>query len=144
VWQLLEQYRDVITNGLDLISFLFVTPELLRFTQLILGRLTFWIGAIVTSFVGTIFLSLFLLAISKAPTTEPPPLIGALLGFGFFATNAGLFYLQYRMMDWWNNKGTLVSFLISRHAFLFGVSLFFFSRLFGFIAATHAALASAN
>src|SRR5689334_18314683 len=38
-WEFLERYQDFITNGLDLISFLLVTPELLLLVRpLIQGR----------------------------------------------------------------------------------------------------------
>jgi hypothetical protein len=35
----LEVYQEIITNGLDLLSFLLVTPELVRLVRPVIGKL---------------------------------------------------------------------------------------------------------
>ena len=50
----MEKYGDLITNGLDLLSFLLVTPEIARVITPPASEL---IGAIATVILGTVVLS---------------------------------------------------------------------------------------
>jgi hypothetical protein len=121
-WQILERYREVIVNGLDLLSFVLVTPELLRYSQPALGRLAYWIGWLLFSAGGL-----------WAILAELPPAYLALLGIAcvYLGINVSL------PSDLWERHGGSLSRWISSRAFVFGVFLFLASRLFALILSIH-------
>lgn len=131
--QFLERYSDLITNFLDLVSFLLVTPELLRRVRPIVGPVlltTSGIAMIIPWAVG-----LFILAAKLGPPTSQS--IGsALKSIGLvlvwtilsFVLPLGVFSHFDRRIDRWKGPTT-------RNLFASGAVLFFVSRLIAFIAA---------
>jgi hypothetical protein len=127
VWKALDTYKELITNGLDLLSFLFVTSELIRIARptvtialpIVIGiaSMLFWITPLLSLidakfgrtvlilFCGGLFLALIVRGGYKFSKKSPP----------FFR---------------W----------LSEHIFYVGIVLFFVSRLFAFTVATHNAL----
>ena len=145
MWTTLHSYRDVISNGLDLLSFLLVTPEILRFSRPALGKLTYWIGslAIISIIYFVLPAPLPLIPIPGQHVRSPadmPPSVAALVLFGTIA----LFVAVYWLLRLWEDKGHTVGQWASSHAFALGVALFFLSRMIAFITALADALAAAN
>jgi len=115
LWTSLERHREFITNGLDLLSFVLVTPELLRFTQLALGKLTYWVG---------FFLITFGFVIAIFIVTEFMELIPQLIVWILCAVLVLGLIFQNELRDWWGTKGLTASRWVSRHAFFLGVAFF--------------------
>src|SRR4051794_38760833 len=157
MWEALEKYREVIINGLDLLSFLFVTPELLRYSGFVLGRVAYWIGFASIFVLYLIIFQLIYQPFSNVPGLDPsaerPPAVepsavmvilmlgGSLLYmlviFAFTAVSIGLVLVMNRVQRWWEAEGPEVANFISRQAFVLGVAIFFSARLISFIAAVH-------
>jgi hypothetical protein len=136
MWKAIEQYHDVITNGLDLLSFILVTPELLRFAQPVFKKFTYGLGGVLIFFVLGLINILFdpighLIIAARMGSIRGSIvwLVGAVLLVVLF-----FYFLKY-VLGWWDRKGPETGIWLSSHAFVIGVSLFFVSRLFGFAAA---------
>ena len=55
LWKSLETYKEFVVNGLDLLSFLLVTQELIRLVQPALARATYYLGlAVATVLTGVL------------------------------------------------------------------------------------------
>jgi hypothetical protein len=132
MWQALERYKELITNALDLFSFLIVTPELIR---------------IVLPAVRTIPFIIFL-----------TPLLMVILFFGiavFHHAYHGLIsasdisiyiLLTCLILFFWGTalweSAVSTSFWVRKHAFLLGVAIFLISRTFAFVIAAHQVIVS--
>jgi hypothetical protein len=121
-WEILERYREVIVNSLDLLSFVLVTPELLRYSQPALGRLAYLIGWLLFSAGGL-----------WAIIAEMPPAFIVLLAMTFV-------YLGINITlpgELWQKHSQEISKWISSRAFVLGVLLFLASRLLALILSIH-------
>jgi hypothetical protein len=131
VWATLERYKEFITNGLDLISFLFITPELLR-----IARLTVNLGIPIIA--GVVIASYnfvpLLTDLSARYGRTTAVLVGTALGA---AVIAGL----VRKASTRQQPPPPIIQWLSQHIFLIGLTLFFASRLFAFAIAAHGMLA---
>jgi|SRR5919199_647931 hypothetical protein len=139
IWESLERYQDFIVNGLDLLSFLLVTPELLNLARpLIQGkagiRILRFSVAIFTTYVtmfGGNAVRLYLLNDLSALNYAArffPFLAGAAAAITFDSWKDKL--LSAGLWEKFSN------FLFSNLLFL-GVVLFFFARMFAFAVASH-------
>ncbi len=98
MWHTIEQYQDLVTNGLDLLSFLLVTPELLRFSQPFVGALTNWAGGFIFSISSIGIWASFM-------ETLPISILASLVLFTFV-----IIVVYYRRTPdvWWGQKGPTV------------------------------------
>jgi hypothetical protein len=129
-WGLLERYRELIINGLDLGSFLLITNELVPSMASALGKASrfsvvlmllyeyFYVSKIVAIDTGSLALAIAVFIV----------LCGTLIGL--------YVSLRERVQEIkeWTQKNALV----------LGISLFFLSRLIGFAAALHQVLAASE
>ena len=136
MWAALESYRDVLINGLDLVSFLLVTPELLRYVEPLIKNLIFYL----VPMFGVVFLTIFNIAVRMAPDVQTSAPVGtAIIAGGFLLLWLFLIYLPKRLLPLWDRWGLQISERISTYSFQFGVGLFLVSRIIAFAAALHAA-----
>jgi archaellum biogenesis protein FlaJ (TadC family) len=134
MWSALETYRDVVTNSLDLVSFLLLTPELLRYAQPLIKNLIFYV-ALMFSFVLLVVFDVVAYALRGVETSA---LLGtAIIAAGFLLLWLFLIYLPRRWMPIWERHGWQTAERISAHSFQFGVVLFLISRAIGFAVALH-------
>jgi hypothetical protein len=143
LWEFLEKNKEIITNGLDLISFVLVTPELIRhfrssaastasyilmmFIALLISLPAIFILTAIQQFTyryaATGWTGFFLYWLIGAILFAPLPFILGDKWEGFFDT------LYDKRPD--------ISAWISNHMLLFGVILFVGARLIAFILAIH-------
>jgi hypothetical protein len=125
-----EKYGDLITNGLDLISFLLVTPELVRFAQPVAQ----WTSRMVFSILAIVAMTVVLLPVGyvyvsiKHIRISPTLLIYAMLAAGVVTFLLG----DYPGNIWVSGRIQRFTATVSRHLFALGVTLFFISRLVAF------------
>jgi hypothetical protein len=120
-----EKYGDLITNGLDLLSFLLVTPEIARVITPAASEL---IGAITTVIVGTVVLSPVVLLLSFGAVWLFPSSKWALSGLIVIVVlvSVGSAYLKGQaVVDWVASRAP-------KHLFAIGIGLFLLSRLIAF------------
>jgi hypothetical protein len=135
IWIPLETYADIIINGLDLLSFLFITPEVFRILEPALARFIplmfgiyfagFWLYYISNYFrttvrEGGIFQWILLI-----------PMTLLMLGQLGLAINVAVHSKQlgFKLERW-----------MTRYALLVGVMLFILSRMVAFLVAVHKVL----
>jgi hypothetical protein len=125
MWELLVKDKEVIVNSLDLISFIFVTPELVKIVKPPLER--FLLGAS-----GALLVFPIILIIYWFFHPNPVQSLISLIALLFFVSMFTIFFDEkfITFIDW-----------LSRHLFLLGATLFFLSRI---IAVGAALYASAN
>jgi hypothetical protein len=128
MWKTLEHYKEFIVNGLDLLSFLFVTQELLKFVQPVVSKVTYYVGLALAT-----LLAVATLVLLNSISSE---------GKAFFGVGSVLaIYLVVRttrfMRKRWKEKGPSASDWVASHTFIIGVILFFISRVFAFVLASH-------
>jgi hypothetical protein len=121
-WQLLERYREVIVYAADLLSFILVTPQLLKYSELAIRRIVYWVGSLLFSFSAL-----------GLPYGIGIIIIAVVIVLGFLLEKT---YVSPE--DWWKKHGEEISNWISARAFAFGVCLFFASRLFALVLSLHA------
>jgi hypothetical protein len=117
-----EKYGDLITNGLDLLSFLLVTPEIARVITPPASEL---IGAIATVILGTVVLSPIVFLLSFGAVWLFPSSKWALIGFIAIVVLLGMGFVCLKGL-------TVVNWVASRapkHLFAIGIGLFLLSRL---------------
>jgi hypothetical protein len=132
----MEKYVDLITNGLDLLSFLLLTPEILRITRPITTWVVYLATAVGVVMIGFIVPTLLLIAIyateyaigrTYRPDEEMDKsdyFVMALWPITWLST---LFFLGRLVVhvDSWVDR-------TSRHFLALGIVLFFLSRLIAF------------
>ena len=121
----MEKYGDLITNGLDLLSFLLVTPEIARVITPAASEL---IGAVATVILGTVVLSPVVLLLSFGAVWLFPSSKWVLIGLIVIIVlvSVGSAYLKgLAVVDWVANRAP-------KHLFALGIVLFFVSRLIAF------------
>jgi hypothetical protein len=120
-----EKYGDLIINGLDLLSFLLVTPEIARVITPPTSEL---IGAVATVILGTVILSPVVLLLSFGTVWFFPSSKWALSGLIVITVLVGVgsAYLKgLAVVDWVASRAP-------KHLFALGIVLFFVSRLIAF------------
>lgn len=131
LWLSLERYKDFIVNGLDLLAFLLVTPEVLR---LILPAVTSLIAYILAVVVTTISLIIVLIILvlffSFLPRISIPDWFASAL--------AGVLILLHVCVGIWI-EGRLrpLSQRLAQRTAVAGIFFFIISRGFAFVMATH-------
>ena len=139
MWEDIERYQDLIVNGLDLLSFLLITPEVVHLTRpFIQGKS----GPIIFRVALSIFAAYILMFLSKplrvyvegiSSTSGMlirflPSIFGVFIGF---------------TCDFWRNKlnssGAVDRFFafFSSNLLYIGVMLFFIARMIAFGMASH-------
>jgi hypothetical protein len=136
-WKWLETYREFITNGLDLLSFVLITPELFRFVGPTIGKLPLRLFRF-----GVTIVAVWLVASALQLLGLPPPgrdavVVPAIAAVAFAIIIEFLRALASpvepavaRTGDW-----------MVRNAFMLGVVMFFISRAIAFAIAAHQVLA---
>jgi hypothetical protein len=128
VWKLLDVYKEFVTNGLDLISFMLVTPELLRvFAPAVREAPTFIIYILFFGILGSI--------IYFAWTHTSSWDAFARLGTWIYWIIYILVMVVTAAIQLVAGVGARGEAFIRRHGFLCGVILFLISRLFAFVVA---------
>jgi hypothetical protein len=129
VWQAAERYRDLITNALDLFSFLIVTPELIRVVPAV-RTIPFII------FLTPVLLVFLLIGIRVLHDAYHDLIsAGDIAIFIFFLCLIVLFCVPVL----WDSAVSTSSW-VRKHAFLLGVTIFLISRTFAFVIAAHQVL----
>jgi hypothetical protein len=127
----LERYQDVLTNGLDLLSFIFITPELAR-----LSRIASWILKIISFLcIGLVLCSLpYVVLILVAESLSPTDNNWIVLGLAVVVVGLQLFMQRvYSLaLNWLDGLFTRAS----KYLFAAGVGIFFISRILGLAFAT--------
>jgi hypothetical protein len=136
VWLALETYKEFIINSLDLISFLLVTPEIIRRTVPAMSKTVHYI------IVSALLLLMILWPVSYV--IGPTPLLDTIIGQSlfrlslfwviFFAWLFGSLYLMIRLSDKIN---AVFDVWLAHHALLMGVLIFMLCRVFAFTMAAH-------
>jgi hypothetical protein len=135
MWAALERYKEFITNGFDLLSFLLVTPELVRLVRPAFARAFVIFSA--TS------IGCLVAAIPSAIAASIIPFYRVSSAFTVFAPLIALFigrWLRPRM----NSILPMLDALFAKYAFLSGVILFFISRIVAFSVVGHQLLSPAE
>ena len=122
-WHFLELYKDIIANGLDLLSFIFVTPELLRVARPAIQ------STVIFFFLG-LFMLIYFLLVFVSIVWIPSEIVALACFMG------GLFAIV-RLIKKYSDRLFAIAVWAAHHAFLFGVFLFFVSRVIGFATSAH-------
>ena len=140
IWKFVVTDKDIVTNGLDLLSFLFITPEVVRFLGPGMRKVALnsflWCGALFPIILFSIFFSNlgFSTIGSYLPDrwTWARPIVfltvpAAGFAIGYFFLDPIVVNIKMRLNDfvWWTAK----------HAFFVGVLLFLISRMVAFLGA---------
>jgi hypothetical protein len=126
-WEFFTKYKDVFANGLDLLSFLLITPQLVRLVAPVFGEMF-------RIFAGlTIVSSLFLLIAWGSDIIANWWLSKMLFGTGFIVVVMVAFLVKLAgpMLETWASN------LITRAAFVLGIAIFLTSRLLALTIALH-------
>lgn len=127
MWAYIETHPDVITNILDIISFIFVTPQLLKLanaTNALIGSFVFF-GIIFCIFYVLVIISIDIIYCLSLQTTDWV-VIPWILFFTILFPYVMLYVLR---------RKTVMTFFfaliitLGRHMFPIGLALFFISRL---------------
>ena len=122
--------KELITNALDLVSFLLVTPELLRIARPVVSTAlrTLIVSSMVVVFVGGFYIAVSDISVSAISVFKETPVAGWLHGgifsnIGFFASLllgllALIAFVLGRFSDWFVT-----------HLLALGVFLYFVSRV---------------
>lgn len=138
-WHSLGQFKEFIVNGLDLLSFVFLTPLLIRTIRPVFGSLPNFIAGWL---VLCAFMLLSFIPLSIAGYYFPnQPTDGWFFWMFVIVFGAAmLFLMRYAdsVGDWAEERyRPLVMGLVVRHSTTVGISLFFLSRMFAFGLASH-------
>lgn len=132
-WEFLERFKDLIGNGLDLLSFLLATPEILRVIQPKVAdavQSSYWLAIVVLYLlVGPILINWASSYLEHGGMLSGPAKF--LFVTVFVVTFAGIA----------NNVGNrfVPSFgtALAQHCFMLGIALFLLARALGFLLAAH-------
>jgi hypothetical protein len=135
IWKFVVTDKDIVTNGLDLLSFLFITPEVLRFLGPGMRKVALnsflWCGALFPTILFSIFFTNLGNYLPDRWTWAKPIVIltipAAGFAIGYFFLDPIVVNIKARLNDfvWWTTK----------HAFFVGVLLFLISRMVAFLGA---------
>jgi hypothetical protein len=125
IWKFFEQYKDIITNGSDLISFVLVTPQLIAFVPGIsivtpIMFLSAWLVAVLT---GGTFVFLVIIRSSSVAVNIVLGVVVVVVIFRF-------------IQNFWEITAE-ASYWMKKRAFVFGIVLFIVSRIFALAVAAH-------
>jgi hypothetical protein len=119
-WKLLDLYKDIIGNGLDLLSVILVAPQLFRIVAPALRSLTSMMIVVAVFVVGG-FITLAALSRMHAENY-----LWSLIFLLFFF---GALFTFDRLTDYVNDKVVLSWSRFSGYAFVLGIVIFLISRL---------------
>jgi hypothetical protein len=122
----MEKYGELITNSLDLISFLLLTPEVLRMIAPTATRLISWIIAALLA-LSLLLLVAFVCAVMVA--------LGAWIPPSWVLSIVLILWVPLILMVMYLGGSRLVDQLsrrVSRHFLALGIVLFFTSRMIAF------------
>jgi len=130
-WKWFETYKDFITNGLDLLSFIFATDQLLRIIGPVMGKLPLIIFR-TTRAIGVFLLAAFIL--KKLGASELPSFIAPVISLGLLRLIKVSVDSSTKPAESWMTKAGNV---LVPNLFWIGVCLFFLSRIYAFVIAAH-------
>jgi hypothetical protein len=130
LWSFLERYRELIINGLDLLSFALITPVLLRFIK----------PAVSTLFPATLLLTLMLpylyfLYITQDRWNATDSTMAQVILWGVIPTVVGGIVAMLLILS--EERLLRAGGWIAGHLFVFGLFSFFVARLFAVVLAIH-------
>jgi hypothetical protein len=137
IWSSLEQYKDFITNGLDLFSFLLVTPQLVKMARTTVSKIIPFIifTAGVPIFVIVNFTKGDIFTFSEGHLISVVNFGSVLLILLLSLIGNALFTITFissgGFLDW-----------LKSHTFILGIIIFFISRMFAFTVAAHQVFAA--
>jgi hypothetical protein len=145
LWWGFERYKDFVIDGLDLLSFCLLTPQVVRFLQPAAKAFASPVVGVVYACVWiTLFgvyaihvvpklVSIFVNGLDPIPSGNLVVIFIAILPeFLLFAFMLMLIFVLFKKETWGQAVGWL-----SRNVFLFGIILFLISRAVAFVMATH-------
>jgi hypothetical protein len=127
----LEKYGDLITNGLDLLSFLLVTPEIVRVIAPAASWLMGWMVAVGVTLPVAALAWWRLIGADWREFTAPAPWVTVVVCVGVIAIVVPLWH----RMGIWKAYGKVardIRAIASKHFLALGILLFFVSRLIAF------------
>jgi hypothetical protein len=144
MWRLLDTYREFIVNGLDFLSFLLITPQLLRFVDSTLTTvLGIFLGIMLLVF-GLITMGLLSWLIMPQLVALKIPFVGNMLISVTIVMTIIIAPFYIMLIYVWGPLLIFVSRKADRgvswtiqHAFVMGVFSFIASRSIAFAAAVH-------
>jgi hypothetical protein len=138
-WKFLDIYKEFITNGFDLFSFILVTPEIIHAVAPAVERKAGWIYAIVflVLLIGVnvlvFFITLRIWTLADQFGWFSRRVIRFSVVIGMFLSLGAFQYSVVNSLDYVQRTGAW----IKGHAFVIGLLLFFLARLFAFTMAAH-------
>ena len=127
----MEKYGDLITNGLDLLSFLLLTPEIARVIAPAVARVTGWIVVIILPVFAIIMIMLVMIELAPIFPWVMRTISLLMLIAMFLYIILVLRKVQYDPADWLID---MITTRVSKHLFAAGMVLFLVSRLIAFYA----------
>ena len=144
-WLVLDRYKDFIIDGLDLLSFCLLTPQVVRFLQPAAKAIASPVVGVVYTFVCITLLGVYTIhvvpklvgiVVNRLDLSPSHNLVGIFIAmlpeFLLFAVMLILVFVLFKGETWGQAVGWL-----SRNIFLFGIILFLISRAVAFVIATH-------
>ncbi len=145
LWLVLDRYKDFIIDGLDLLSFCLLTPQVVRFLQPAAKAIASPVVGIVYTFVCITLLGvytihvvpklegIFVKRLDLSPSHDLVVILVTILPeILLFAIMLMLIFVLFKGETWGRAVGWF-----SRNIFLFGIILFLISRAMAFVIATH-------
>lgn len=126
IWTFAARNREVLINGLDLLSFIFITPELIRIMAPMIGGLSelFIRHALAFTFFAV---SVLIMSSFNMPWFVFYPVLAAIV----IITYKVGFELTIPSLQTW------ISTVVSRSAFVLGIITFLLSRILALTIAVH-------
>lgn len=135
IWTFIDHYRELIVNSLDLVSFVLVTPELLKIARPTMENIPIYTYHICI-FIISLFVPLVILTF-HIPSNINSMIFNHLIVFWFLSFIIISMLLGVLGAEDVVNK---VGQIFSRSAFIVGVAAFFVSRSVALVAAIHCAI----
>jgi hypothetical protein len=136
--QSLDKTKELVTNGLDLISFIFLSPFLVRTFRPVVGSFSSLLAWSIFGFVGAFAVGVvFQLIVLLLPYTIPDWVHTVVLFLGAIVIGLSLGYAK-RFDQWLNARFAEPIINVAIHkSLLIGIALFFLSRIYAFVLAAH-------
>jgi hypothetical protein len=138
IWEFLNRYKEFITNGLDLVSFVLVAPRLLRLLAPAVKQVTLFVFlAFEVIMMGILCWGLWKVSGTFSNSTT----IRILISFGIYCVVFPILLYPLtafpKVMEKAANDMSSGAIWFTRQAFIFGVATFLISRIIAFAVAAH-------
>ncbi len=138
VWTFLARYKEFIINGLDLLSFILVTPKIMRaLLPNIENYFLYAFTAIVTICPTVAVIASWNFLTARLPPGDIPAWISILVVFSLVAFFTAIVLLGVKVLEFAEEK---IPDWLAAHAFSVGVLMFLVSRITAFLLAAHQVL----